>query len=741
MRWQRVPDSDRGAGSGAGEADRSGLALVATLLVLAIMGVIVAAGVRAVLTSTRTAGLEYHEARVFYAAEAGGEAALAQLKIALQDGYLSDEELADIQPPSLENFSYDSFSVARQGAAIVEHITDGPYTGLYALTQNVDVYSLAENSNGTVSGVVLRAKAQAIPIFQFGVFFEEDLEATNGPPLEFVGRVHSNGNIYLSSNNAWYREMITTPNKVFHDRKDFHNVYDGVFLNDAAGNEVMLDFDSRSHPGPEAFKAESCAKFDCRLQTDAFEVDSLRLPLPEGVPAYELVRPREDSDGDGEREVKFAWNADTYVIVDLNNLRTKGEICGSSTAKTDPDDVVGVVPVTGLDPVRPGDAVQFQVLGVDCGNFDGNVSVAVDGVTVMSTHFNDTCYFTFTLPSSTDQLAILVVDDDTGDSGTSTWLDLQSLADDSDTPWPSIAVERTDGKEAPGPADLCRIFPWQWSSFYDGRETELKDVLDIDVAQLAVWVGGSDSRRAELIYMEFLTPADFGSYASGTRDLMLDASLDPAIRMVNAGALPNPMTVAAEWPLYVRGHYNNINKQPAALAGDGITILSTVWSDAQNRPPVSVFDDCQGSVLPGSPCADYEVWRGTWVRRNSSETRVNAAILAGHWPTPCDHHDTSCPADGTNSFYADWYGGGIENFPRFLERWRDSSGNPVVFHYLGALISPFTSQKTTGTWNGTYYVPPQRDWSFDTDFRDPRLLPPGTPNVGNVIRTAMREAF
>ena len=109
-------------------------------------------------------------------------------------------------------------------------------------------------------------------------------------------------------------------------------------------------------------------------------------------------------------------------------------------------------------------------------------------------------------------------------------------------------------------------------------------MLDIDVAQLAVWVGGSDSRRAELIYMEFLTPADFGSYASGTRDLMLDASLDPAIRMVNAGALPNPMTVAAEWPLYVRGHYNNINKQPAALAGDGITILSTVWSDAQNRP-------------------------------------------------------------------------------------------------------------------------------------------------------------
>jgi hypothetical protein len=65
----------------------------------------------------------------------------------------------------------------------------------------------------------------------------------------------------------------------------------------------------------------------------------------------------------------------------------------------------------------------------------------------------------------------------------------------------------------------------------------------------------------------------------------------------------------------------------------------------------------------------------------------------------------------------------------------------VICRYRGALVSPFTSQKTTGTWNGTYYVPPQREWSFDTDFRNPRKLPPGTPNVGYVLRTAMREAF
>jgi type II secretory pathway pseudopilin PulG len=641
MRSLRYGEPSADERGGAASKSQAGLALVATLLVLAVMGVLVAAVARAVLTSTRTAGLEYHEARAFYAAEAGGEAALAQLKIALQDGYLSDRELSDIRPPTLPGFSFDSFSVERKGAPTIENITDGPFAGLYALTQNVDVYSVASDRNGTVSGVILRAKAQAIPIFQFGVFFEEDLEATNGPPMEFVGRVHSNGNIYLSSRNAWYRDMITTPNKVFHDRKDFHLVYDGVYINDASGAEVRLDFDSRTRPDPDAFKAESCAKFDCRLQTDAFGVDSLKLPLPDGVPPYELIRPREASDGDSEREVKFAWNADMYVTVDLATIRTRGDVCG------------------GVDP----------------------------------------------------------------------------------TPWPRITVERSNGGEAPAAADLCRIFPWSWSSFYDARETELKDVLNIDVDELRIWSGGVAGRAAEVIYVEFVVPTDLGGYTTATLDQILDGTLDPALRVVNARELPNRMTVASEWPLYVLGDYNSFNKKPAALVGDGITILSNAWVDDQNRPPATVFTACQGTVTPGVPCGEYEAWRGGWTRRNAAETRVNAAILAGHWPTPCDHHDPSCPADGTNAYYQDWYGGGIENFPRFLERWRTSSGNRVVFHYLGALISPFTSQKTTGTWNGSYYVPPQRDWAFDTDFNDPSLLPPGTPNVGNVIRTAMREAF
>ncbi len=611
--------------------NRHGLALAATLLVLAMMGVLVAAAVRAAMTSVRTAGLEYHEARVFYAAEAGGEAALAQLRLALLDGYLSDAELSGITTPTINGFDYDSFSVERQGSAVVENITDGPYTGLYALTQIVDIYSRAEDANGTTAGIVLRAKARAIPIFQFGVFFEKDLEATNGPPMEFMGRVHSNGNIYLSSPNAWYRDMITTPNKVFWDRKDYHKKENGVFINDAAANEVKLSFDSRSIADPQAFKNASCADFDCRLQTDAFGVDSLKLPLPPGVPPIELIRPREASDQPAEKEVKFAWTADTYITVDLTTLVDVTALCG-----------------VGAD--------QWQ---------------------------------------------------------------------------PTITLDRGSAP-VPSPADVCKIFPWKWSAFHDGRELELKDVLTIDIVELTNWVGGDPARTMEVVFVNFVLPADIDVYPMAAKDLILDATVDPAVRLRNGVSLPNRMTIATEFPLYVQANYNSVpgGKLPAALAGDGITILSTAWLDDQNRPPTGVFGNCQGQVTAGKPCNNYTNWN--WTYQNAAQTTVNAAILAGHWPTPCDHEDAGCSGG-----YEDFYGGGIENFPRFLERW----GGGVRFRYLGALISPFTSAKTTGTWNMTYYVPPMRDWAFDTDFRDPNLLPPGTPNVGNVVRTAMREAF
>ena len=691
--------------------DQRGFALEATLMVMLLISVLLAAAVLGAVTTTRTTSMDYRNSRVFYAAEAATEAIMGQLGQDMEDGYLDDEELAALVPPPLEGFSFDSFSVTKTGDAIVETITDGSFAGLYALTQKVEIYSEARDAVDNSSAIMISAKAQAIPIFQFGVFFEKDLEATNGPSMTFSGWVHANGNIYLSSNNAWYKDAITTPNEVYHDRKDNHSVYDGVYVDDAYNNEVKLLFDSRTHSDFNAFRARSDQDFDNRLKTNAYAVDSLKIPLPAGVGAEEVMRPREAGDTDEEKRAKFAWKADMYVVVDLVNLTQRQAVCGASGASKTPDVVIGDPGVVGLQPVEAGVQITFKI-GNNCGwkgGADFDVEIFGDGALMWTGSEDDVgnlCTFNVTIPFGVDELKVVITDH--GGSpfdGTAIWKNLQSLLDGT-TPWPIITMTRPTGKVVPNIDDLCGIFKWEWSAFYDGREQNVRDIMNVNIAGLGLWAGGMTDRASEIVYVEIKTPANIGAWSAAAKALLDDNTLDPAVRVINASILPNRMSIATDWPLYVRGDYNALAWKPSALVGDAITIQSDAWIDSDHK--VQVIQ-----------------------KLDATETEMWAAILAGHSATPCDHEVAPCPGG-----YTDFYGGGIENFPRFLENW---SG--IQFIYRGSLVSLDVAQRATGTWNGNYYSPPVRDWQFDTRFEDPSNLPPGTPVVGVVIRTAFRPVY
>jgi hypothetical protein len=147
-------------------------------------------------------------------------------------------------------------------------------------------------------------------------------------------------------------------------------------------------------------------------------------------------------------------------------------------------------------------------------------------------------------------------------------------------------------------------------------------------------------------------------------------------------------------PAAARGTHDTSGTKPAAVIGDAITILSANWSDT-----LSVAS----GLLSGRPATD---------------TTVNAAILAGIVETG-----------------GGYYSGGVENFPRFLENW---SGHE--FTYNGSMVVMFPSQFAITPWQGTgttigVYNAPVRDWAFDTNFRDPTRLPPGTPAIRALVRS------
>lgn len=576
---------------------REGFALEAVLLLMLLFGIIITAGLTAVNTLSRTSVVDYRSSQVAYAAEGGADDIMSQLDAAMQDGVIGEEDILGLTTPTLPGYTFTT-NTRTTGTPVPKTITSGPFAGLISLNQPIDIEVTARDVTSNRSTVVLSVNAQSIPLFQFGVFYEEDLEMLPGAPMTFAGWVHSNANMYISADAITFQSQLTTPDSVFWNRKNVNDRRNGVRIHNAAGTPVQLDFDSRSHAGA-AFVARSTARFNNRLMTGVSGVRSLKLPLPAGMDAYTLIQPRDAADNEMVRDVKLAWKADWYITLDVGDL---ANVCAT------------------------------------------------------------------------------------------------------------MVQARPTGRPLPSAADCALIFRGRTNAFYDGREDLRPDLLDIDIGALRTWVNASPTaRRTDIIFVSFtgINPA------TATRDY-------PAVRVVNGSRLPNSwsaveaggLSIGSSQPLYVQGDYNTLNWKPAAFYSDAITFLSNGWLDANQ--------------------AVYSL------RSAASLTTVNAAIAAGNTATTCDFARAGC----TNPIY----GGGLENFPRFLENW--SGGR--TFRYVGSLVSLFQSRQSRGDWgnninpgfaNGAYYSAPTRDWSFDIRFRDPRLLPPGTPRVGTVIQTAFRPLY
>lgn len=197
-----------------------------------------------------------------------------------------------------------------------------------------------------------------------------------------------------------------------------------------------------------------------------------------------------------------------------------------------------------------------------------------------------------------------------------------------------------------------------------------------------------------------------------------------ALKLVNAGTnLPTAgLTVASENPVYVHGNYNAISTSvtgasvPASVIGDAVTLLSNNWKDSES---FTAPNDPGGASTPGRP---------------GLETGYRFAVIAGKglsFPNPAW-------ATSVTGFIGPLFGtdGGVGNFLRLLEDW---TGQTI--HYKGSIISLFSNRQALGTFKccQNVYVWTLRDYTFDTNFLTPSLLPPGTPRFSDVNTLTFRQ--
>lgn len=216
-------------------------------------------------------------------------------------------------------FEYYNFNVSISpiGVSTPTEISGGTYSGLYALR---DEYQVDITTTDSVNAVQTQLRRtffnDRIPLFQFGIFFEDDLELNRPPLFTFGGRVHTNENFFVSASPSgiYFRSRATAVGELVNDiwktKQTLVSGYDdqgNVFIADAGGTfrELQTGYASvncRTPSGPNVFSYDPnmpvCSKraawdtdkaiFQGNLDTN---VPRLDLPLFRlNVDLIELVR-------------------------------------------------------------------------------------------------------------------------------------------------------------------------------------------------------------------------------------------------------------------------------------------------------------------------------------------------------------------------------------------------------------------------------------------------------------------
>src|ERR1700733_8942172 len=113
-----------------------------------------------------------------------------------------------------------------------------PYAGMQGL---ITPFTLEVAAQSISSGAEVKLQRQvqvvAIPVFQFGIYSASDLSYFAGPPFDFGGRVHTNGNLWLSPNTGplYLADKVTVVGQVI--RTNLENGWPGAGSTIAAGGD------------------------------------------------------------------------------------------------------------------------------------------------------------------------------------------------------------------------------------------------------------------------------------------------------------------------------------------------------------------------------------------------------------------------------------------------------------------------------------------------------------------------
>lgn len=189
-----------------------GFTLIASLLLLVVLSGISIGLLMMVNTELKVNTQDLQANMSYHAAEGGIETMTANLSDLFQNVLAPSvsqiEGLSALQPSNTAFVSYPLYSLqpvttnvgCPQPPCLASQwgpIPTGNFAGLYAQLVPINLNVIAQGPLGDETNMTRQVEVALIPVFQFGVFSDSDLGFYNSPNLNFAGRVHTNGDLYL----------------------------------------------------------------------------------------------------------------------------------------------------------------------------------------------------------------------------------------------------------------------------------------------------------------------------------------------------------------------------------------------------------------------------------------------------------------------------------------------------------------------------------------------------------------
>ena len=440
-----------------------GFALVAALIVLVVLGVISATALTFATTETRTANGSLNKTQTFYVAEAKLEDMSHQFNNLFQStvdpsaAVLNDiangttPEVGAVFDSDGYSFTGSTLRVDTEKQAQFQsifgasqpflRIPDGPYFGMSASVKPYVGYATATHlATGTKVTLRREFNSYLIPIFQFSIFSDGDVELDPAVLMSISGRVHANGNIY-AMRNLLFTGNITTAGELVRDvnrsgdantkagnktvemvvksassscpsqicRVPMNMGSNGAFLGSVDGGPNYSSVTGPGyHPGSpngtpssETISGESWNTFSLKsptvnnqpgyfnnqlLTNSNYQIDQLKLPLGvDDVTPVELIKRTLPIDTPTISEARYDNKAQIRILIDDENVPQISNAAGIPDGKG--------VNLSSFDPLPLCSSPCNPLRRIDdYGNFYGTSRVPLQKNTPTDTISNTTAY-------------------------------------------------------------------------------------------------------------------------------------------------------------------------------------------------------------------------------------------------------------------------------------------------------------------------------------------------------------